>query len=237
MSNNPSRKIARRRQHHPPNRADDRARRNRLLLLGGLAAAVIFALVIAAAVTTGGDDDSVAAGSNVASDIEGETGQAEIIGDPLPRHDTSLATDPAVGATAPDISASQFDGTRVSIDTADGTGRLIGFFAHWCPHCQREIPTVVDWMAQGAVPDGVEVVALSTGVSEGDPNYPPSAWFEREGFTGAVLRDSADDAVATGYGLSGFPYWVAVDADGTVMWRASGEQTPEQLAAMAELVS
>ena len=43
--------------------------------------------------------------------------------------------------------------------------------------------------------------------------------------------------VAISYGLAAFPYWVAVDADGTLANRLTGELTPEQLDAPAILVS
>jgi len=100
---------------------------------------------------------------------------------------------------------------------------VIGFFAHWCRFCQAELPRLVEWLEDIAVPEGVEVVAISTAVNPDRDNYPPSEWFEREGYEGILLRDSEDQALATSYGLVGFPYWTVIGADGSVLSRVPGE--------------
>ena len=131
--------------------------------------------------------------------------------------------DPAMEMRAPAFAATSFDGTEVSVLPGDGTAKVIGFFAHWCPHCQRELPRIADWMADNRLPAGVEVIAVSTAVDPGGPNYPPSAWFEEEQWPAVVVRDSADDEIAEAYGLRGFPYTVGIDADGRVVARVAGE--------------
>ena len=187
---------------------------------------VVIALVVGLAFALGGDDDS--------SSAQEQTGFAEIIGDPLPPYSSSAA-DPAVGTQAPIIRAQTFDNETIQIDPADGTPRVIGFFAHWCPHCQRELPRLVSWIDENAVPEGVEVVAISTSVDSGQPNYPPSAWFEDEGWSEVLVRDSADSALAAGYGLAGFPYFVVTDGNGQVLVRTGGELTTEQWEDLVEL--
>ena len=103
-----------------------------------------------------------------------ETGTVEIIGEALP-------PDESVGHVAPGFKAQpNTSAEMVEIQPDDGTIRLIGFFAHWCPHCQREVPRVAQWLNENGLPNGVEVVAISTSVREGTPNYPPSEWFEAE---------------------------------------------------------
>ncbi|MCE2512436.1 MAG: TlpA family protein disulfide reductase [Acidimicrobiia bacterium] len=131
--------------------------------------------------------------------------------------------DPAMEMQAPAFAATAFDGTEVSVLPGDGTAKVIGFFAHWCPHCQRELPRIVDWMANNQLPAGVEVIAVSTSVEAGRPNYPPSAWFEDEQWPAVVVRDSAENEIANTYGLRGFPYTVGIDADGRVVARVAGE--------------
>ena len=67
-----------------------------------------------------------------------EKGEVMILGDPIP-------VDPEIGYTAPSFKAQLNTGSElVTIDPADGTVRLIGFFAHWCPHCQREVPAYLN---------------------------------------------------------------------------------------------
>ena len=164
---------------------------------------------VALAIASGGSSD----------DDTTETAFAEALGDALPFYGDS--PDPAVGTTAPVISAQTVDGDRVQLD-ADGTGRVYGFFAHWCPVCQDELPLIVDWLADTDLPADVEFVAISTAVDAGRGNYPPSEWFVEEGFTGTVLLDSEESDLAQAYGLPAFPYFVAVDGDGTVTLRATG---------------
>ncbi len=133
-----------------------------------------------------------------------ETGTVEIIGEALP-------PDESVGHEAPGFRAQPNTSSEmIEIMPADGTVRLIGFFAHWCPHCQREVPRVAQWLNENSLPNGVEVVAISTSVREGTPNYPPSEWFEAEKWPTQVLVDSPEKTIAAAYGLTGFPFWVLV---------------------------
>ena len=158
-----------------------------------------------------------------------ETGTVEIIGEALP-------PDESVGHVAPGFKAQpNTSAEMVEIKPGDGTVRLIGFFAHWCPHCQREVPRVAGWLNENPLPSGVEVVAVSTSVREGTPNYPPSEWFETENWPTQVLVDSEEKSIAEAYGLTGFPFWVLVDGEGTVIHRSSGELTEEQFAYLVYL--
>jgi thiol-disulfide isomerase/thioredoxin len=109
---------------------------------------------------------------------------------------------------------------------------MIMFVAHWCPHCQVEVPVVQQWVDDGGLPDGVDLVAVSTAIDSRRPNYPPGAWLEREGWTAPVLVDG-NDAGARAAGLSAYPFFVGVDADGEVVGRVSGELTADQLDTIA----
>ena len=158
-----------------------------------------------------------------------ETGTVEIIGEALP-------PDESVGHIAPGFKAQlNTSGEMVEIQPDDGTIRLIGFFAHWCPHCQREVPRVAQWLNENDLPNGVEVIAISTSVREGTPNYPPSEWFEAENWPTQVLVDSPEKTIAEAYGLTGFPFWVLVDGEGVVVHRSSGELTEEQFSYLVYL--
>jgi flavin-dependent dehydrogenase len=96
------------------------------------------------------------------------------------------------------------------------------------------VPRIVAWLADNLIPNGVDVVALSTGINETRGNYPPSAWLEREGWQ---LPTMIDDADYTGYVALGgptFPGWVFVAADGTVQLRTTGELDPTDFGAILE---
>lgn len=189
-----------------------------VLVLAGLAVA---ALVIA--VTAGTDrDDSADTEIGVA-----QTAPVEVIGDPLPRYE-GAQPDPAVGVMAPRVLGSGFDDAKHSIRPGDGRAKVIAFFAHWCPHCQRELPRLTAWLADNDLPAGVDLVAVNTAVADDRDNYPPSAWFETEGWTLPVLRDSPATEIAEGYGLSSFPYTVVLNGAGAVVARVSGELSTPQ---------
>lgn len=143
--------------------------------------------------------------------------------------------DPAVGRPIPEVDGASFDGTPVTIK-ADGKPKLIIFLAHWCPHCQAEVPVVQAWIDANGMPAGVEMMSVVTAIDQNRPNYPPDAWLARERWQVPVIVD-ADNQVAGLYGLTAFPYWVAAGADGTVAQRLTGELTPEQLDALVTLVS
>ncbi len=158
-----------------------------------------------------------------------ETGTVEILGEPIP-------ADTGIGYAAPAFRAQPNNSEEtITVDPADGTVRLIGFFAHWCPHCQREVPRVSQWIAENGIPEGVEIIAVSTAVREGAPNYPPSEWFINENWPTQILVDSEDNGIATAYGLGGFPYCVLIDATGTVVHQSSGELTEQQFGYLVDL--
>jgi thiol-disulfide isomerase/thioredoxin len=150
---------------------------------------------------------------------------------------TTTEGDPAVGEEAPRLVGETPEGTPVEVGgTSAGEPTLIAFLAHWCPHCQAELPLLVDLDEQGAF-EGVRTVAVLTGTDEAAPNFPPAEWLQDEGWTGDVLVDDETMTAATAYGLSGYPFLVMLDADGRVVARTSGELPAEDVVALVEAAS
>ncbi len=139
--------------------------------------------------------------------------------------------DPAVGTPAPTISGYSFDGTPVVVDPSKGPVMLV-FLAHWCPHCNREIPELNAWRDSGEVPADLQVVAVTTAVEPTRDNYPPSAWIEEMDWTWPVLADSETFDAAQAFGVSGFPFGVIIGTDGNVLLRWSGEMGQDGIASM-----
>jgi len=129
---------------------------------------------------------------------------------PMPGDSTSpIATnDPAAGLKIPKLSGSGFTGTPVNIGPGDGGdgGQIIVFLAHWCPHCQAEVPKIVAKRTDGSIPDTIEVTAVSTGVDKTRGNYPPASWLEKEQWTDPVMADDKDGKAGQAFGIGGFPY-------------------------------
>ncbi len=141
------------------------------------------------------------------------------------------AQDGSIGALAPEIRSTDFAGVPISIEH-DGTPKLILFLAHWCEFCRREVPALQSWINANGIPEGVELVSVATSNSEIRPNYPPSVWLEREGWTAPVLVDDEAGRIAQAYGLTSFPFYVAVNGSGEVQGRLAGEQPPSNVAAI-----
>ncbi len=131
--------------------------------------------------------------------------------------------DPAIGAAAPVVTGQSFDGSEVVIGGPSENPTMIVFLAHWCPHCNDEVPVLLGLEESGDLPDGLDVIGVSTAVSADRPNYPPSEWIVDKGWQWPTMADDEELAAINAFGGSGFPFTVVLDADGTVLARRSGE--------------
>lgn len=195
-----------------------RARRRRRTLGLWLGALVLMGGLFAAAVAASRDGP----GQQIP-----QTGETSISGQPLPKFDGARA-DSAVGRAVPVVSGESFAGTPVTF-ALDGRPKVLLFLAHWCPHCQNEVPEVQAWVRDKGLPEGVALVSVVTATDPTRPNYPPSEWLAREGWTVQTLVDDERSAIAEAYGVSGFPFWVLVDGQGRVAGRAAGERSVAEI--------
>ena len=220
-------------------------RRTTVWIVTVIALVVVAVGAITFATTRGGDDVDTGASSPAPSGNGSGAGSSSVVaGQPVAQgpvtvNGTALAmrpnsgTDPAVGQPMPELSGvSTLDGSPITI-AADGKPKLIFVVAHWCPHCQKEVPLIQEWIDDGQVPDGIDLYAVSTAVRPENGNYPPATWLTKEHWSVPTIADSSDNAAMEALGVSGFPFIVAVDADGKVVARVSGEQPVEALDALA----
>ena len=148
----------------------------------------------------------------------------------------TVATDPVVGSTAPTLTATDFEGNEVTIGP-DGRAKAVYFLAHWCPHCQAEVPVVQAWLNAGNLPDDVDMYAVSTLINSARGNYPPEDWLVGEGWTVPTLTDDTSNTVSTSYGMTGTPFYMVLDGNNTNLVRVSGQigiEGLEQLVALAQ---
>lgn len=150
----------------------------------------------------------------------GEFASVTVTGTALPAYNENLDT--SLGMPIPRIEGTDFSGTPVTIDPTDGRPKMLLFLAHWCEHCQAEVPVVVQWLAAGNKPDGLDIYAIATSTNSARPNFPPSKWLEREGLEVPTIVDDRTYPAADAYGLTAFPYFVFVASDGTVAGRMAG---------------
>jgi cytochrome c biogenesis protein CcmG, thiol:disulfide interchange protein DsbE len=136
--------------------------------------------------------------------------------------------DPAVGSPAPRVSG--VDRTGAPVQLSPGTNpTLVLFMAHWCPHCQADLPRMVEWLEANPDRLGIDVVAIATGSQQTSPNFPPGPWLEREGWDQPHIMDDQNGTAARAFGLTSYPFWVAIDAEGNVLGRTAGELGPGQI--------
>jgi thiol-disulfide isomerase/thioredoxin len=223
------------------------------LIIAGVVA-LIAAVAVVVAIVAGGDDEpstdaSIVAACTDPADpapevvdpepfVEGEIFQpVGISGTPLAEYTGD--DDPAACASVPVLSGYDYTGSPTVIDPAADGPTLVVFLAHWCPHCNREVPVLNDWRDSGNVPDELNVVGVSTAAAADRDNYPPDQWLETMDWTWPVLADGditiddGEDGVFTtafrSYGTTGFPTMAFVDSAGRLRWRVSGEMSAETL--------
>ncbi len=183
--------------------------RTPLLVIGGLVLVVVVAAAGAILATSSSPQVAQPAAS------------VQVSGQPLPQLPDSGA-DPAVGQRLPTLTGTGIDGQPLTI-SADGRAKVIVILAHWCSHCQAELPRLVDWLAANDVPANVDIVAVTTAIQPASTNFPPSAWLEREGWSQPTLVDDGSDTALAALGMANFPGFVAVGPDGVVRQRLTSE--------------
>ncbi len=183
------------------------------ILIGAVVVAAVIAVFISA---SGGNDKHDTA-------AEHETGTVTVSGPPLPEF-VSTRHDAAVGDTAPTLHGTNFSAAPVTIPANDGKAKAIFFVAHWCPHCQAEVPRLAKWIQTHGIPAGLDIEIVSTRVDEAPNNYPPSAWLQRDGLGKLpIITDDTDYTAYYAYGGGGLPYIVYLDKDNKVVLRTEGE--------------
>jgi len=209
-----------------PRKQDERRSLPTAWIIGGvIAVLVLVAGIVAIVSSTSKDEENTAAWS--------QTRPVEVTGSTIsPQPDSG--DDPMLGTVVPAFTGASFDGTAVS--WTPGTPTLFVFLAHWCPHCQAEVPLLVKWFQDGKAPAGLRILGIATNTDSSRDNYPPSDWLSREGWPWRVVADSDTSSLAMAMGVASFPNYVLVDGGGTLVWRSSGEMPIEDLQAQVDAV-
>lgn len=174
-------------------------------------------------------------GGEDTADGNPDFGDVSVTGSLAPFQDPT--NDPAVGLPAPTVTGVDRTGAEVTYTPGGGTPSLVLFLAHWCPHCQNDLPKMVEWLEANPDALGVDVTAIATGTDQTRPNFPPGPWIEREGWTRPHIMDDRQGTAGQAFGLTSFPFWVAVDGDGNVLGRLAGELGAEQIDALMQSIA
>lgn len=194
-------------------------------LLWGVGGVLGLALILAIAVSVAGEeevDESLA------------FGEVTVEGDSLaPLSDPS--TDPSLGAPAPALTGADWEGNSTEI-VDDGRPKVVIFLAHWCPHCQDEVPELQSFMDAGG-DDRVDLYAVTTSTSRVRPNFPPGAWLEEENWTAPTILDDEGQTAGQAFGVTAFPFWVLLDENNQVVGRFSGRVPAETIPGVFEIAA
>lgn len=191
---------------------------------------------------SGEDEDEAEAevGSTTADERDGEGDGADvevsdaldIVGDPLPLL-VDGGEDEAIGMRFPEITGTGIDGKPLTIGDT-GLGKVVVVTAHWCPHCQEQIPELVAHLEKNPLPDGVEIYGFTSAIDESRDNFPPSRWLQEEEWPAPTLLDDPYGYGALALGVGGFPTFIVVDADGRIVSRTAGSVEMEEFGRMID---
>ena len=183
--------------------------------------ALLVPMLIAGACRGGQGDSSV-------EQVDETITQSVVSGMALDPFD-STESDPSVVQLAPSVyGVDLLTGKTVRVTPA-GRPLVVAFFAHWCPHCQREVATLTEWLLANKLPGNVDLIAVSTFEAPERGNHPPKKWLSEQGWKHPVVADTSSQAIAEAFGAMSVPYFVFIEADGTVAFRMSGNLGPDQL--------
>jgi cytochrome c biogenesis protein CcmG/thiol:disulfide interchange protein DsbE len=203
----------------------------------GLAAVIVVAGIVAVMVSrssgSGPEGGSASpSGGTVVPAGEVEDPTVEVSGTPLPAM-ASGGSDAAIGMELPTIQGETFDGSSMAISGSEGS-QVVMAIAHWCPHCRAEVPDLQDWLDSNGMPSDVALSSVATDNRPGQINYPAGEWLRGEGWSVPTMVDDSQNAAAAALGVTGYPTFVVVGPDGTVVTRASGEISIDTWEALLE---
>lgn len=119
--------------------------------------------------------------------------------------------------------------TELVIDPTDGKARAWLIWAHWCPHCQRELPPLSDWYAENAdLYPNVELISVTSSIdpTRGNPLEP---YLDELQLPFPAILDP-DNTLAGQFGLNAYPFWVFTAPDGATLLRIAGFLEIDQVA-------
>lgn len=190
-----------------------------LLVAGAIVLVIVIALVVALVGTGGGGGHSTKGSGVTYLDY----GSVQVSGSPLPKFDSNSPAK-GDGLALPTISGQSPKREPVTISPTDGK-QVVVVGAPWCPHCNRELPQLVNLLQSGQLGQ-LKVTLVVTAQDPNYPNWPPGNWVYDTLHWPATSPVLLDDKSATGASVLGtpaYPYFVFVDSHGQIGSRATGE--------------
>jgi cytochrome c biogenesis protein CcmG/thiol:disulfide interchange protein DsbE len=139
--------------------------------------------------------------------------QVSLVPKPFPLKWPELPGPPKAGSPAPPIEVSAYRGALPG-RLADGSSRLLFFWATWCAPCKASLPEVLAFAAAR----NLQTIAITD-----EPAEQLDTFFAafKEPFPATVALDE-DRRAFLAYGVSGTPTYVLIDGAGTVQSHHTG---------------
>jgi len=182
---------------------------------------------------SGPDDPSLQVVLPAEVDFSAGFGSVSVVGDSLPPHNAD-GLDEATQVIAPTVTATDWRGNQTTIGP-DGRPKIVVFLAHWCPHCQAEVPLISQWLDEGRLDPGVDLYSAAVMTDHNRDNWPPQQWLEAEQWEPPVLMDDAASSIAFSFGVNAVPFFVVLDGENRVLLRAAGGLQPDNLDTLVEI--
>ena len=94
-----------------------------------------------------------------------------------------------------------------------------------------------NYFDSNGLPSNVDIYAISTRVNAAGENYPPAAWFEREGWAPPVILDDRSGSIDSTLSIPSVPAWVVIGSDNRVIQRLTGIVSIEQFEELVALAA
>jgi thiol-disulfide isomerase/thioredoxin len=143
---------------------------------------------------------------------------------------SAATTAPAQRQPAPALSGTDMiTGQQVNLADMKGKPTMVVAWAHWCPHCQKELPQI-----QQVSQDTKDKYNFITFTTSAQPGQGPEGYQDPQQFIDTVgltipVIDDADGSIAKAWGVQGFPSIWVLDSQGRIAEKASGEQGKQKL--------
>ena len=124
--------------------------------------------------------------------------------------------------TAPNGKTEQF-----SSHFGNGKIKFVDFWASWCGPCRAAIPHVKELYAQ--YPEGLEIISVS--VDQDDKAWERAMKDENMPWQQFIAKDGAVDVLRSAYQLSGIPYLLIFDDNGSIVYAGHNPQEVSDLLA------
>jgi peroxiredoxin len=131
-----------------------------------------------------------------------------------------------VGAPAPEISASDLEGTPRTLADYRGNVLLVNIWATWCTPCKAEMPSMQRLQEEVGTED-FQILAVS--IDRAPPDHDPAnpldgklqSFADSLGLTFTILHDP-EDRISIDYRAAGVPASFVVDREGVLVEKISG---------------